>query len=385
MKKLLIKGGKIYPITSDPFVGDILVEDGSISKIGPDLSDPEAEVIDAKGMYVFPGFVDAHSHIGLFEEGVGYIYQDGNEMTEPITADVNVIDAFNPSDPAIERALSGGVTTAMILPGSANPIGGQGAVVKFKSKIVDECIVKSPSGLKMAFGENPKRVYGEKGKKPSTRLGVAAIIREFFMKVKDYMEKKKKAVEKDGVFLERDPKMEVGEKVLKGEIPARMHAHRADDIMTAIRIAKEFGFKLVIEHATESYKIADYVKSQGVPLVLGPLFGFRTKLELQDMTYEAVRIINEKKILAALMCDHPVIHLEHANIHAATALRYGAKEEDLLRMLTINPAKILGLDDRIGSLEVGKDADIVLWNTHPFDFRAKAQLVLIEGERVYEA
>ena len=383
MGKILIKGGEVYPITSKPFRGDILIENGKIVRRDERIEDPDAEIVDATGKYVFPGFVDAHSHIGLFEEGVGYVYQDGNEMTEPITADVSAVDAFNPSDPAIERALSGGVTTVMVLPGSANPIGGQGAILKFKSKIVDEAIVKFPAGLKMALGENPKRVYGEKGKKPSTRLGIVAIIRGFFMKVRDYMEKKKRAIEKDGVILERDPVMEVGELVLRGEIPARVHAHRADDILTAIRLADEFGFKLVIEHATEGYKIADYVKKKNVPLVLGPLFGFRTKLELQHMTYEAIKIINEKGILAGLMCDHPVVHLEHTNIHAATALRYGAKEEDLLKMITINPAKILGLENRIGSLEVGKDADVVIWNAHPFDFRARAEVVFIEGERVF--
>ena len=382
MGEVLIKSGNIFPITSGPFKGDILIENGKIAKMGEKIDDPNAEIIDATGKFVFPGFVDAHSHIGLFEEGVGYVYQDGNEMTEPITADVSVMDAFNPSDPAIERALRGGVTTVMVLPGSANPIGGQGAIVKFKSKIVDEAVVKFPAGLKMALGENPKRVYGEKGKKPSTRLGISAVIRGFFMKVRDYMEKKKRAIEKDGVFLETDPQMEVGELVLKGEIPARIHAHRADDILTAIRLADEFGFKLVIEHATEGYKIADYIKKKNVPLVLGPLFGFRTKLELQDMTYEAIKIINEKGILASLMCDHPVVHLEHANIHTATALRYGAKEEDLLKMLTINPAKIIGMEDRIGSLELGKDADIVIWNFHPFDFKAKAEHVFIEGEKV---
>lgn len=382
MGEVLIKGGNIFPITSEPFKGDILIENGKIAKMGEKIDDPNAEIIDATGKFVFPGFVDAHSHIGLFEEGVGYVYQDGNEMTEPITADVSVMDAFNPSDPAIERALRGGVTTVMVLPGSANPVGGQGAIVKFKSKIVDEAVVKFPAGLKMALGENPKRVYGEKGKKPSTRLGISAVIRGFFMKVRDYMEKKKRAIEKDGVFLETDPQMEVGELVLKGEIPARIHAHRADDILTAIRLADEFGFKLVIEHATEGYKIADYIKEKNVPLVLGPLFGFRTKLELQDMTYEAIKIINEKGILASLMCDHPVVHLEHANIHTATALRYGAKEEDLLKMLTINPAKIIGMEDRIGSLELGKDADIVIWNFHPFDFKAKAEHVFIEGEKV---
>jgi len=382
--ELLLKGGTIYPIVSKPFVGDILIKDGEIAEIGEHLKSENAEIIDVKGKFVLPGFVDAHSHIGVFEEGVGYYYQDGNEMTNPVTAEVRILDAFYPEDSAIERALSGGVTTVMVVPGSANPIGGQGAILKFKSKIVDEMVVKEPAGLKMATGENPKRVYGEmKKQQPATRLGTAAVIRQYFQKVKNYM-KKKEDVMKDGKeFTEIDLQLEVGEKVLKREIPARIHAHRADDIVTAIRISEEFGFDVVIEHATEAYKIADFIKSKKVPLVLGPLLGFRTKLELRDMSYESIRIINEKGILAALMCDHPVIHLEHTNVQLGTALRYGAKEEDLLKMVTINPAKILKIDDRVGSIEVGKDADIVIWSGHPFDLRSKVERVYIEGKKVF--
>jgi len=382
--ELLLKGGTIYPIVSKPFVGDILIKDGEIAEIGEHLKSENAEIIDVKGKFVLPGFVDAHSHIGVFEEGVGYYYQDGNEMTNPVTAEVRILDAFYPEDSAIERALSGGVTTVMVVPGSANPIGGQGAILKFKSKIVDEMVVKEPAGLKMATGENPKRVYGEmKKQQPVTRLGTAAVIRQYFQKVKNYM-KKKEDVMKDGKeFTEIDLQLEVGEKVLKREIPARIHAHRADDIVTAIRISEEFGFDVVIEHATEAYKIADFIKSKKVPLVLGPLLGFRTKLELRDMSYESIRIINEKGILAALMCDHPVIHLEHTNVQLGTALRYGAKEEDLLKMVTINPAKILKIDDRVGSIEVGKDADIVIWSGHPFDLRSKVERVYIEGKKVF--
>ncbi|WDU83067.1 amidohydrolase family protein [Caloramator sp. Dgby_cultured_2] len=271
----------------------------------------------------------------------------------------------------------------MILPGSANPIGGQGAILKLRSKIVDEMIIKEPAGLKMALGENPKRVYGGKNQTPSTRLGTAAVIRGYFMKVQDYIKKKENAQKEGKEFTERDIKLEIGERVLKGEIPARIHCHRKDDILTAIRIAEEFGFKFVLEHGTEGYKIADYLKKENVPVVVGPLFGFNTKLELKDKTYEAIKILNEKGVLISIMCDHPVIHLEHANIHAGVALRYGAKEEDLIKMLTINGARILGLEDRIGSIEEGKDADIVIWSHHPFDLRARAEKVYIDGECVY--
>lgn len=376
--KTLIKGGFIYPVVGQPFRGDILIEDGKIKKVAERI-DEECEIVDAEGKFIFPGFIDAHSHLGLFEEGVGAVYQDGNEATDPVTAHVRAIDAFNPDDSAIERALAGGVTTVMILPGSANPIGGQGAILKLKSKIVDEMIVKEPAGLKMALGENPKRVYSGKNQTPSTRLGTAAVIRGYFMKVQDYIKKKDNAAKEGKEFTERDIKLEIGEKVLKREIPARIHCHRKDDILTAIRIAEEFNFRLVLEHGTESYKIVDYIKEKNIPVIVGPLFGFNTKLELKDKTYEAIRILNDKGVLASIMCDHPVIHLEHANIHAGVALKYGAKEEDLIRMLTINAAKILGMDDRIGSIEEGKDADIVVWSHHPFDLRAKAEKVFIDG------
>ncbi len=376
----LIKGGLVVTVTGENFVGDVLIEDGKIAKVGKNIKSKNAEVVDATGKYVLPGFIDAHSHIALFEEGIGSA-QDGNEVGDPITADVRAIDAFNPYDIAIKRALDGGFTTVMILPGSANVVGGQGAIVKFKSNIVDYCIVKSPAGLKMATGENPKRVYGSMNKLPSTRLGIAAIMRSYFMKVQDYTEKKRRAIEKDGAFLDRDPKLEIGELVLKGEIPARIHAHRAQDIVTAIRIAKEFNFKLVIEHGTEAYKVADYLVENKVPVVVGP-FGFRTKIELKDQTYDNIRILNEKGVLTAIMVDHPVNPLEYANMQAALAMKYGAKKEDLIKMLTINPAKILGIDNMVGSIEVGKDADIAIWDNDPFLPQARVEKVFIEGNEV---
>ncbi|PLV60107.1 amidohydrolase [Thermotoga sp. KOL6] len=382
--KTLLKGATIFPITSNPFKGDILISNGKIEKIGENIQDPNAEIVDLTGKFLFPGFVDAHSHIGLFEEGVGYYYSDGNEATDPVTPHVKALDGFNPQDPAIERALAGGVTTVMIVPGSANPIGGQGSVVKFKSIIVEECVVKDPAGLKMAFGENPKRVYGErKQQTPSTRMGTAGVIRDYFIKVKNYM-KKKEIAEKEGKeFTETDLKMEIGELVLRKKIPARIHAHRADDILTAIRIAEEFGFNLVIEHGTEAYKISKILAEKNIPVVVGPLLTFRTKLELKDLTMEVIAKLVEAGVMIALMCDHPVIPLEYATVQAATAMRYGAREEDLLKILTINPAKILGLDNTIGSIEEGKDADLVVWSDHPFNMKSKVERVFIEGMEVF--
>lgn len=382
---ILFKKAKIYPITEECFIGDLLVKDGKIASIGQNIYSGASEVVDASGKYIFPGFIDAHSHVGIYEEGVGYQYGDGNEMTNPVTPEVSVVDAFYPNDPSIKRALSGGVTTVMVVPGSANPIGGQGAIFKFKdTQVVDDMVVKRLAGLKMATGENPKRVYGiEKKQMPLTRLGTAAVIKDYFYKVQNYKLKKEKAEKEGNPFAEVNPQMEIGLKVLNKEIPARIHAHRMDDILTAVRIAEEFDFKVIIEHATEGYKIADFLKEKNIPVVLGPIFGFRTKLELKDMTFEAIRIINEKGILAAMMCDHPVIPLESTTIQLGTALRYGAKEENLFKMITINPAKILGIDDRVGSLEAGKDADFSIWSGHPFEFRSQVESVYIEGEKVY--
>jgi len=382
--KILFKNANIITGTGNKFKGDILTEGSKISLIKENIDCEYDSVINCEGKYILPGFIDAHSHLGVFEESVGEsIYQDGNEMTDPCTPQVRTIDAFNPDDVAIKRALKGGVTTVMVVPGSANPIGGQGAIFKLKSPVVDEMIIKEPSGLKMALGENPKRVYGSQNKFPATRLGTAAVIRDFFIKVKNYSEKKNKCTEKGEIFDSYDIKMEIGEKVLNKEIPARIHAHRKDDILTAIRLSEEFGFDLIIEHATEAYKIADFIKEKNIPLVLGPLFGFRTKLELKDKTYESIKILNEKGVLTALMCDHPVIPLEQTIVQAGAALKYGAKEDDLIKMLTVNPAKILGIDSFTGSIEEGKDADIVIWSGYPFEYKSVVEKVFIEGKEVF--
>jgi imidazolonepropionase-like amidohydrolase len=381
--KLLFKGATVLPITSKPFVGDVLVEDGKIKKIGQIKPSKSMEVIDLKGKFLLPGFVDAHAHIGLYPEGLGPTESEGNEMTDPITAHLQAIDAFYPEDESIKKALSGGVTTTFVVMGSANPVGGAGFIAKFKGKTaLDMCLV-NPAGVKMALGENPKRVYSEKKMMPTTRMGTAAIIRTFLLKSEDYMKKKEQALKEGKPFLERDPKHEVGEKLLKRELPARIHAHRADDIVTAVRLAEEFNLKIVLEHCTEGYKVADMLARKKIPVVAGPLMTFATKLELRHMTMEALRILVEKGVLVALMCDHPVIPLEFASVQAAAAMRFGVKEEDLLKMLTINPATILGLQDRLGSIEPGKDADLVVWSGHPFDMKSVVEKVYIEGELVY--
>lgn len=381
--KLLFKNATVFPITSKPFVGDVLVEDGKISKVGQIKPTRSVEVIDLEGKFLLPGFIDAHAHIGLYPEGLGPTESEGNEMTDPVTAHLQAIDAFYPEDESIKKALAGGVTTAFVVMGSGNPVGGMGFIAKFKGKtVMDMCLV-NPAGVKMALGENPKRVYSEKKMMPTTRMGTAAVIRTFLLKSQDYMKKKEQALKEGKEFLERDPKYEVGEKLLKRELPARIHAHRMDDIVTAIRLAEEFNLRIVLEHCTEGYRVADLLANKKIPVVAGPLMTFATKLELRHMTMEALKILVEKKVLVALMCDHPVIPLEFASLQAAAAMRYGMKEEELLKMLTINPAKILGLEERIGSIEVGKDADLVVWSGHPFDMKSVVERVYIDGQLVY--
>lgn len=381
--KLLFKNATVFPITSKPFVGDVLVEDGKISKVGQIKPTRSVEVIDLEGKFLLPGFIDAHAHIGLYPEGLGPTESEGNEMTDPVTAHLQAIDAFYPEDESIKKALAGGVTTAFVVMGSGNPVGGMGFIAKFKGKtVMDMCLV-NPAGVKMALGENPKRVYSEKKMMPTTRMGTAAVIRTFLLKSQDYMKKKEQVLKEGKEFFERDPKYEVGEKLLKRELPARIHAHRMDDIVTAIRLAEEFNLRIVLEHCTEGYRVADLLASKKIPVVAGPLMTFATKLELRHMTMEALKILVEKKVLVALMCDHPVIPLEFASLQAAAAMRYGMKEEELLKMLTINPAKILGLEERIGSIEVGKDADLVVWSGHPFDMKSVVERVYIDGQLVY--
>ncbi len=381
--KLLFKNATVFPITSKPFVGDVLVEDGKISKVGQIKPTRSVEVIDLEGKFLLPGFIDAHAHIGLYPEGLGSTESEGNETTDPVTPHLQAIDAFYPEDESIKKALAGGVTTAFVVMGSGNPVGGMGFIAKFKGKtVMDMCLV-NPAGVKMALGENPKRVYSEKKMMPTTRMGTAAVIRTFLLKSQDYMKKKEQALKEGKEFLERDPKYEVGEKLLKRELPARIHAHRMDDIVTAIRLAEEFNLRIVLEHCTEGYKVADLLANKKIPVVAGPLMTFATKLELRHMTMEALKILTEKKVLVALMCDHPVIPLEFASLQAAAAMRYGMKEEELLKMLTINPAKILGLEERIGSIEVGKDADLVVWSGHPFDMKSIVERVYIDGQLVY--
>ncbi|SES92145.1 amidohydrolase [Anaerobranca gottschalkii] len=383
---LAIVNGKIYTMAGEVLEkGTILVEGTKIKGIGTDLEIPEgAEIIDAAGKVVMPGIIDAHSHIGIFEEGMGFEGADGNEMTNPSTPHLRAIDAINPMDSAFVDAYKGGITTVVSGPGSANVIGGLALAMKTYGKIIDEMVILNPSGLKCAFGENPKRVYNSQKKMPTTRMGTAAIMREELIKAQNYLKKLEKGEKDEDKAPERDLKMESLVKVLKKEIPLRAHAHRADDIVTALRIAEEFDVNITIEHCTEGHLIADYLSKKGVSVIIGPTLTAKPKIELQNLTFETGRILYEAGVKFAIMTDHPVIPQQYLPICAALAHKDGLPEEEALKAITINAAEIIGVADRVGSLEVGKDADIIILSGHLFDYKTVVEKTIINGEIVYE-
>lgn len=381
MKKsfILIKGGTVHPIIGEVRIADILVEDGKIAKIEDSISSPKgAELVDAKGLHVFPGFVDAHCHIGLWEEGTGQPGSDGNEATDPITPQVRAIDAINPRDEAFDNAVKGGITCVCTTPGSANVLGGIPVVIKTYGNRADKMVVDPYPAVKCAFGENPKRFYGSDDKMPSTRMGIAALLREMLFKTKDYMDAKKS---KDGGDF--DMKLEALIPVMEKKIPLKAHCHRADDIFTAIRIAKEFDLKMTLDHCTEAHLIADELKEETYPIIIGPTFGEKSKVELREKSFETPRVLFENGISVSIMTDAPVIPIENLPMCAALASKAGLPHEEALKCITINPAKTLGLEDRIGSIEIGKDADIVIWDReNPLDIYAETKYVFINGKLV---
>jgi imidazolonepropionase-like amidohydrolase len=385
-KMLAIVNGKIYTMAGEVLEkGTILVEGTKIKGIGTDLEIPkEAKIIDAAGKVIMPGIIDAHSHIGIFEEGMGFEGADGNEMTNPSTPHLRAIDAINPMDSAFVDAYKGGITTVVSGPGSANVIGGLALAMKTYGKIIDEMVILNPSGLKCAFGENPKRVYNAQKKMPTTRMGTAAIMREELIKAQNYLKKLEKGEKDEDKAPERDLKMESLVKVLKKEIPLRAHAHRADDIVTALRIAEEFDVNITIEHCTEGHLIADYLGKKGVSVIIGPTLTAKPKIELQNLTFETGRVLYEAGVKFAIMTDHPVIPQQYLPICAALAHKDGLPEEEALKAITINAAEIIGVADRVGSLEVGKDADIIILSGHLFDYKTVVEKTIINGEIVYE-
>jgi imidazolonepropionase-like amidohydrolase len=388
---LAIKGGKIFTITNGVIEkGTILIDEGKIAKVGARVKVPEgAEVIDATGKVVMPGLVEAHCHIGIWEEKIGWAGSDGNEATDPATPQVRALDGIkaNADEGGLEAALKTGVTTAQILPGSANVIGGTGVVIKTAPKVVtDDMAIRSPSGMKIAFGENPKRVYGVDQKKmPSTRMGVAGVLREWLQKAKNYMEKKERFKDDPEKMPEVDLKLEALLPVLKGEIPLRAHAHRADDVATAVRIAEEFGVKMSWEHATEGHRIAEWIAEKGIPAVWGPSMTSKGKWEMRELSFETPKILHEAGVKFAIQTDATGSNIAFLPLCAGMAVKHGLPYEAALKAITITPAEIIGVADRVGSIEEGKDADFRILDGDPLELRTKVEMVLIDGEIAYKA
>ena len=388
---LAIKGGKILTITNGVIEkGTILIDEGKIAKVGARVKVPEgAEVIDATGKVVMPGLVEAHCHIGIWEEKIGWAGSDGNEATDPATPQVRALDGIkaNADEGGLEVALKTGVTTAQILPGSANVIGGTGVVVKTAPKVVtDDMAIRSPSGMKIAFGENPRRVYGVDQKKmPSTRMGVAGVLREWLQKAKNYMEKKERFKDDPEKMPEVDLKLEALLPVLKGEIPLRAHAHRADDVATAVRIAEEFGVEMSWEHATEGHRIAEWIAEKGVPAVWGPSMTSKGKWEMRELSFDTPKVLHEAGVKFAIQTDATGSNIAFLPLCAGMAVKHGLPYEAALKAITITPAEIIGVADRVGSIEEGKDADFRILDGDPLELRTRVETVLIDGEIVYKA
>lgn len=378
---ICIKNGTLHTaVSKETFIADILIDGGKIVKIGKGLSADGAEVIDATGLQVYPGFVEAHCHIGLDGYGIGYEGHDYNELNDPVTPQVQAIDGINPFDPCMKMAAKAGVTCFATGPGSSNSIGGTFAAIKPVGTRVDNMIVKFPIAMKCAFGENPKRCYQKQG--ISSRMTNAAKIREALNKAKVYKAKIEAAGDDASKLPAYDQKSEALIPVLNHEIPLKAHAHQANDIFTAIRIAKEFGVGLTLEHVTEGHMIVDELAKENLPLAVGPTFGHASKFELQNKTWETPGILAKAGCHVSIITDAPVTPLHYLPLCAGLAIKAGMDEYDALRAVTINPAEHIGIADRVGSLEEGKDADVVIVDGCPFDVTGVTKHVLINGEEV---
>ncbi|NLY56519.1 MAG: amidohydrolase [Firmicutes bacterium] len=375
--RIAILGAKIYPVESEPLaVGTILIDEGKITAVLAGNEAPaDYERIEAAGLVATPGLIDAHTHLGIAEEGVGWEGEDYNESYDPVTPHLRAIDGIFPGDQGFADARAGGVTTVGIHPGSANVIGGQGAALKTAGRTVEEMVIKAPVAVKAAFGENPKRVYGEQKKSPATRMGTAGTIRQALVKAENY--RRKLAAGE----AERDLGLEVLVQLLDGDLALFAHAHRIDDIMTALRIAKEFNLKLILQHGTEAHLVADLLAAEAVPVVVGPSLTSRAKVELRERTFRTATVLAEHGVEFSLMTDHPVIPIQYLPICVRLAIAEGLDFAAALRAVTLSPARFLGIAERVGSIAPGKDADIALWPGEPFVEADRPSQVLINGRR----
>lgn len=393
---LLIKNARILTMADRVYEnGYILADQGKIIRLGEAEGDMEAavradcpncEVIDASGNCVMPGMIDAHCHIGMWEDAVGFEGSDGNEETDPVTPQLRAIDGVYHSDRAFTEARESGITTVVTGPGSANVIGGQFAALKTYGRRIEEMILKEPVAMKVAFGENPKTVYHEKRQAPMTRMATAAILRESLLKAGEYKQMLDDYARdsENNDKPDYDMKMEALMKVLKGEIPLKAHAHRADDILTAIRIAKEFNVGITLEHCTEGHLITDLLLEEGIPAVVGPILTDRSKIELRNQSVKNPGQLAKAGIKVAIMTDHPCTPIQYLPLCAAMAVKEGMDEEEALKAITVNAAEITGISDRVGSLEAGKDADMVILDGAPLELKTKVLYTIINGRVVYK-
>lgn len=372
--EILIQNATIYPITSSKLEkASLLIRNGKIAAIEEQIeATADMTVIDGKNKFLLPGFIDAHTHLGLYDEGTGWAGNDANETIEALTPHIRAIDGVYPLDIGFNDAVKFGVTTVHVMPGSANVIGGTTSVIKTVGKNVQKMIIKDIAGLKLALGENPKRVHSTSTKNNDiTRMGIMGMLREAFYQAKRNPN-------------EDDLRMAPIILALKREIPVRIHAHRADDILAAVRFAKEFNLDLRIEHCTEGHLIAEELTEYPVQVSVGPTLTRRSKIELKNKTWKTYSILADHGISVSITTDHPYTPIQYLNICASIAVREGLSEQHALEGITINPARNLGVDDRVGSLEIGKDADVVLWNHHPFHYMASPDLTIINGEIIYK-
>ena len=388
---ILIKNGLVKTMVGEDIEnGQVLLDGDKIAAVGKEVNAPaDAQVIDAAGCIVAPGFVEGHCHIGLDEEAIGFEGDDYNEMTDPVTPQMRGIDGLNPMDEAFFDAYSHGVTTAVTGPGSANVVGGTFLAVKLCGKRVDNMVVKNPVAMKIAFGENPKRCYGASQKKmPMTRMGTAALLRELLVKAQNYREEMDayEADPKNNKKPTYDCKLHAMLPVMRKEIPLKSHAHRADDIFTSLRIAKEFDLDITLDHCTEGHLIADELEKEGKGCLVGPTFGAKSKFELKNKCWDTPKTMVEHGLKTAIITDAPVIPLKYLPLCAGLAINAGLDEQEAWKAVTINPAVITGIADRVGSLEVGKDADVVIYKGNPLtDLQYTTKYTLINGQIVYQA
>ncbi len=382
---MLIKNGKIMTMTNLRLdSGCILTDKDKIKKIAQTIDEREnadCVIIDANGGWVMPGLIDAHCHIGIQEEGVGSVGNDSNETAKPITPHIRALDAVNPMDKAFHGAIKAGITSVMVGPGSANVVGGQFAFIKTHGRCIDEMMVLAPAAMKVALGENPKSNYGDNHMMPSTRMSVGAMLREELREARDYAQSKEKGSEN----FSEDFTRECWLPVFNGDIPLKAHVHRADDILTAIRIAKEFGLKMTLDHCTEGHLIADKIRESGYPAIVGPSLASRNKIEIQYMDFKTSGVLHKAGVKVAIMTDHPVSLIQSLPVCAGLAAKEGLGIDEALKAITINAAQICNTASRVGSLEAGKDADIAVFDGNPLKVFTHCLYTIINGEVVYKA